>query len=270
MERWKMFSQLEHGRENVIIRSLYSRLGSDPIIFMKGRYDAKKYNKMQKNLVSLVNVVHSNGWMIQQHNVSIKSALITQRFLWDNDIYVLPQPARFPNINHIKNAWSVLAKSVHAKYRQFSNSKELKVEIVKAWLKVDTSFFWNYQQLYVPPLQGSCLGPRNHGSVLNDPWLAYRVLAPSYYGTVLYALLIVACRYIFKLIFYEQLLGHKCSLLIHTIKFNASPHLAFVESSTWTIWPGNAVVFNIAIILTSTVPWTVQFAQKQINRELNN
>ena len=54
-----------------------------------------------------------------------------------NDNPLLEWPARFLDVNVIKNLWRDLARAVYAKGRQFGNVNELKECILVEWEKIN-------------------------------------------------------------------------------------------------------------------------------------
>ncbi len=77
-------------------------------------------------------------WIFQQDNASCHRSKFTKGYLFDNDVDVLPWPARSPDFNIIENLWGIIFRDdIYKDSKQYADKEELKVAIQKAWNNIE-------------------------------------------------------------------------------------------------------------------------------------
>lgn len=77
---------------------------------------------------------HGARVTLQQDNARPHTARVTQRYLRQNNVNVLPWPANSPDLNPIEHIWDVLGRRVHR--RHLLNVQDLRNALVAEWQNV--------------------------------------------------------------------------------------------------------------------------------------
>lgn len=126
----RRFSKRQFGGGSLMI---WGAFVNDTILnlhIMDGTYNAERYCDM---LGECLEPFMQPEWTFMQDGASIHRAKDTKKWLHERDIPILEWPPNSPDLNPIENLWGLLARTVYANGRQFSNKEELKVEILMQW-----------------------------------------------------------------------------------------------------------------------------------------
>lgn len=114
--------------------------GLRPLACIQGRLNAMSYCELlQEHLLPLD--LPGNNLILQQDNATCHSARVTQRFLQENHIEVLPWPPQSPDLNPIENLWSQLQQEVDKVPVQGMNG--LWAEVQRQWQRLDPQVLRN-------------------------------------------------------------------------------------------------------------------------------
>ena len=84
-------------------------------------------------------------YIFQQVNVPVHTSRLARSYFNENNISVLPWPARSPDFDIIENCWAQLDRGVYANGKQHEHVKELKNAIVREWDTLSQNYI---QKLY--------------------------------------------------------------------------------------------------------------------------
>lgn len=79
-------------------------------------------------------------WVFMQDNAPPHVSRHTLGWLQAQNIFVLPWPARSPDLNPIENVWSVLARQVYGGGRTYSTLSELNSVLDTAFEGITTDY----------------------------------------------------------------------------------------------------------------------------------
>jgi len=84
-----------------------------PLVIIQGRLTAQRYvdEVLRPVLIPFINQ-HQNVMTFQHDGVILHTAGLTNRFLTQNNIQVLPWPAVSPDMNPIEHVWDMLGRSI--------------------------------------------------------------------------------------------------------------------------------------------------------------
>ena len=63
--------------------------------------------------------------MYQQYGYSIHTSQRAKKWFDDNNVQILPWPAKSPDHNNVENVWVMLIERVYGQERQYRTVKEL-------------------------------------------------------------------------------------------------------------------------------------------------
>ena len=75
-------------------------------------------------------------WIFQQDNAGICNASITKKYLLEQKIRLLDDPACSPDLNPLENLWGLIVAKNYEKCRQYSAISKLKNPILDAGDKI--------------------------------------------------------------------------------------------------------------------------------------
>jgi hypothetical protein len=78
---------------------------------------------------------HQN-FLFQQDNARPHTAHVTQAFLRQNNINLLPQPAKSPDLNPFKHFWDALQRRLNAFAPRPRTEADLRAAITRVWAQV--------------------------------------------------------------------------------------------------------------------------------------
>ena len=85
---------------------------------------------------------HGARVTLQQDNARPHTARVTQRYLGQNNVNVLPWPANSPYLNPIEHIWDVWGRRVHR--RHLLNVQDLRNVLVAEWQNLAPGFIRRY------------------------------------------------------------------------------------------------------------------------------
>ena len=119
-----------------------------PLQFISKRINALDYQNMIGPLfpASGYKVAELN-WKLQQDNAPIYMARFSLNYFKERHIPLFQNwPAKSPDMNIIKNVWSILSWKVYNGCRQYDNVEDLVAAIETGWKSIDQS---TIQGLYI-------------------------------------------------------------------------------------------------------------------------
>ena len=105
-----------------------------PLVVLDGTLTAQRYvdNVLRPFVLPFVRN-HDDVNVVQQDNARPHSARVTQEFLRENNIRILPWPAFSPDLNPIEHFWDQLGRKVYDGRRQISNRQQLVQALIEEW-----------------------------------------------------------------------------------------------------------------------------------------
>ncbi len=100
----RYFSKRRQGGAGVMIWGGFSARGTTAAVHVRGKMDSLKYcTVLTKSLLPFVNEHHPGGYTFQQDNASIHKSQVTEEYLFNEAIDVLPWPAVSIDLKPIEN-----------------------------------------------------------------------------------------------------------------------------------------------------------------------
>lgn len=130
----RYFSRRQNGGGGVMVWASFSVRGKSKLTFVDTRLNALKYIEvLEECLLPFLEQKHPNGARFQQDNASVHTAEVTKQFFFDEELDVMPWPARSPDLNPIENLWGMMVRKVYDEFQQYEDVAELKDAILLAW-----------------------------------------------------------------------------------------------------------------------------------------
>ena len=144
----KFFEKRQQGGESVMVWGAISYYGVGELAILDGKQDSAGYSKtLRDNLLPFAAETLGETWTFQQDNASIHRSKVTKKWFKDNNIEVMPWPAKSPDLNIIENVWGHLVRAVYPNGKQYSSREELLIAIGTAW--------WDLSECYLQKLYKS-------------------------------------------------------------------------------------------------------------------
>ena len=116
------------------------------IKFIVGRMNGVRYiNLIEKQINNHAECISGPDYIFQQDNAPVHTSRLVQSYFNENNISILPWPARTPDLNIIENFWPELVHNVYANGKQYQHVQKLKNAIVREWDKLNQNYI---QKLY--------------------------------------------------------------------------------------------------------------------------
>ncbi len=139
--RW--YSARVRGGASVMAWAAFSHYGISELVFVSGRMNAEHYCSILERALLPLLADHAPNTQYHQNNAPPHIANYIMQWLSDNDVDVLPWPARSPDLNSIENAWVELARAVYANGRQYDYTEDLEESMVAEWDKLSKQYIRN-------------------------------------------------------------------------------------------------------------------------------
>lgn len=109
--------------------------GRTALVHVAGTLNAIRYRDeiLQRHVLPFMNV---NGGVFQQDNARPHVARVCREFIRQNNIEVLPWPARSPDLSPIEHLWDVLDRRVRERRPPPQNLRELGVALQEEWQNI--------------------------------------------------------------------------------------------------------------------------------------
>ena len=102
-------------------------------------------NLIEEQINNHAERISGTDYIFQQDTVSAHTSRLVQSYFNENNISILPWPARFPDLNIIENCWVELVHGVYANGKQYQHVQQLKNVIVREWDTLSQNYI---QKLY--------------------------------------------------------------------------------------------------------------------------
>lgn len=120
--------------------------GKTNIKFINGRMNSAQYvNLIKEQINDHAERISGPDYIFQQDNAAVHTSRLVQSYFNENNISVLPWPARSPDLNIIENCWAQLVRGVYENGKQYQHVQELKSAIVREWDVLSQNYI---QKLY--------------------------------------------------------------------------------------------------------------------------
>lgn len=128
----------QSGGGSVMVWGAFSVFGLSQLAVLDESINSGVYvDTLSEFLLPFIDLHYGRECIFQQDNAPAHSSLVTKEFFREQNIDVMNWPARSPDLNPIENLWSILSRSVYENRRQFGSKKELKLQILESWSKID-------------------------------------------------------------------------------------------------------------------------------------
>jgi hypothetical protein len=133
----QVFSKRQSGGPSVMIWGAFSCRGKSELHILEGVQDSYQYTMtLGDYLMPFAHANHGLDFVFQQDNASIHTSRETKEWLIDQEIDLLPHPAKSPDLNPIENLWAIIVRRVYDGGRQFPDKQSLTRAIVAAWEEI--------------------------------------------------------------------------------------------------------------------------------------
>ncbi|GBM12284.1 Transposable element Tc3 transposase [Araneus ventricosus] len=133
-QKEQYYSTRQQGGGSLIVWLAVGFGGRSSLVFIKGRQNHKDYIKqLETELLPYGSDWGGENWIHQQDGASIHSAQGVKKWFDDNNVQVLPWPAKSPDLNIVENVWAMLVERVYGQGRQYENFKELHESLDSVW-----------------------------------------------------------------------------------------------------------------------------------------
>ena len=141
-EQW--FSKRQSGGGGIMVWGAFSSLGKSELCVLEGKQDSFAYTvTLSDYMLPFGHANYGHDFVFMQDNASIHTSRETRRWFSDNNITILPHPAKSPDLNPIENLWAIVARRVYANGRQFLDQESLKRAVFAAWDEISTEVLKN-------------------------------------------------------------------------------------------------------------------------------
>ena len=121
-------------RQKVMVWGAISATQKSPLIIIRGRLTAQRYvdEILQPVLIPFMHQ-HRNGMTFQHDGATQHTAVITNDFLTQNNVRVLPWIALSPDMNPIEHAWDILGRAIKSMNPAPRTIPELEAALIDKW-----------------------------------------------------------------------------------------------------------------------------------------
>ena len=136
----RYFSKRQQGGGGVTIWAAMSYNSVSNVAVLQGYMNSDYYCQVLTHcLFPFASEECPGKWIFQQDNASCHRSKYTKSFLFDNEVDVLPWPARSPDLNIIENLWGIIVRDIYKDSKHYGSKDELKVAIMEAWNNIPVS-----------------------------------------------------------------------------------------------------------------------------------
>lgn len=102
-------SAVQQGGGSIMVWGCISMKGTGFIRFTDGSIDSKEYiETMKDTMLPSARKLHGGYYVFQQDNAPCHRSRLSMQWFEENDVPLLPWPARSPDLNPIENVWSYM------------------------------------------------------------------------------------------------------------------------------------------------------------------
>lgn len=140
----RIFSKRQQGGQAIMVWAAMTYNGLSNMCLTSDNMDSIMYcNILGTEMLRFAHESASDTFLFQQDGASVHRSNYTLDWLDSNDVYLLPWPAKSPDLNPIENLWAVLARKVYRNQRQFRNVDDLKNAVIEEWNGITSSLTKN-------------------------------------------------------------------------------------------------------------------------------
>ena len=120
-------------RRSVMVWGAISASGKSQLVIVRNNLNAQRYidDCLQQHLIPFMNP--HNNMSFQHDNTCPHAAVITQQFLNQNNISVLPWPSMSPAMNPIKQLWDRIDRDIRQQHPRFRRIVDIENALLQAW-----------------------------------------------------------------------------------------------------------------------------------------
>jgi transposase len=123
-----------YGGGSIMVWGAMSSSGLSRLFIVRGTMRAQDYIDQILEPEAIPFTLNAPNQIFQQDNARPHTAKITQKYLSDNFMPLLPWPARSPDLSLIEHIWDVIGRKLRTEYHQPPTSLQaLEVRVVEQW-----------------------------------------------------------------------------------------------------------------------------------------
>lgn len=130
----RVFSKRQQGGKSIMLWAACAYGGLSNLCLIDDNMDSVMYcDILSTEMLRFGEEVCGDPFYFQQDGASVHRSNHTMTWLDANDIYLIPWPAKSPDLNPIENLWGILARQVYKNQRQFEGVEDLKATVMDEW-----------------------------------------------------------------------------------------------------------------------------------------
>ena len=128
------YIRLPECQPGVMVWGAISAYGKLKLIVIPGILNSIGYVSMlEDELLEFLSTHCDKDLVFMQDNAAVHTSKLSMQWFRENEVKLLPWPAKSPDLNPIENVWYLLSHKVYGGGKQYYNVEEITRAILRAW-----------------------------------------------------------------------------------------------------------------------------------------